>query len=63
MFKDIKREEEELSIELEPIDKLKKIIAATRETRVTELGGLMKIGNNTVHELIEELIEELVEEE
>ncbi|PKR82877.1 FtsK/SpoIIIE domain-containing protein [Heyndrickxia camelliae] len=60
LFKDLKVDDGEL-IEVkeeEPIDKLKRIIANTNETRVSELGRLMVMGNNKVHELIKELVEE-----
>lgn len=42
----------------EPIDKLKRTIAITGETRVSELGRLMSIGNNKVNALMQELVEE-----
>lgn len=42
----------------EPIDKLKKIIATTEETRVSELRKLMGVKMDTIRELIEELVEE-----
>lgn len=58
MFEDIEVVDEDLPKEPEPIEKLKMIIADTGETRVTELGRLMKIGNNTVHDLIKTLVEE-----
>ncbi len=42
----------------EPIDKLKRIIASTGETRIAELQKLMSIGINKVHEMVKQLVEE-----
>lgn len=47
----------EVKVESE-LDKLKRIIANTSETRVSELGRMMSIGNNKVHGLIQELLQQ-----
>ena len=60
LFKDVlvdNGELEEVKVESE-MDKLKRIIANSNETRVSELGRLMSIGNNKVHALIQELVDE-----
>jgi S-DNA-T family DNA segregation ATPase FtsK/SpoIIIE len=44
--------------QLTQLDQLKRIIANSNETRVSELGRLMGIGNNKVHALIQELLNE-----
>jgi S-DNA-T family DNA segregation ATPase FtsK/SpoIIIE len=61
LFKDLPSHEHELAEvepEEEPIDKLKRIIANTEETRLSELQGLMRIKMNTVSHLLKQLAEE-----
>jgi DNA segregation ATPase FtsK/SpoIIIE, S-DNA-T family len=51
-------EEDEEIVEIAEIDRLKKIIATTGETRVSQLRELMKININRLNDLMKELVEE-----